>query len=126
MPAPLLDQRDLDFMLYELFDVEAITTRERYADHNRESFDAAINSARVVAEKYFLSIRQKVDTHQPTFDGQRVQIVPEIKLALDASHHAADQRFYQGKLQVMRYFFRFELPEIAVWARLLLGLDDTT
>jgi butyryl-CoA dehydrogenase len=26
----------------------------------------------------------------------------------------------------MRYFFRFELPEIQPWARLLLNLDDTT
>lgn len=84
MPAPLLNQRDLDFMLYELFDVEALTTRERYADHNRETFDAAINTARVVAEKHFLPIRQKVDTHQPTFDGHKVEMIPEIKPALDA------------------------------------------
>ncbi len=84
MTAPLLDQRDLDFMLYELFDVESTTTRERYADHNRETFDAAINTSRVVAEKYFLPIRQKVDTNQPTFDGEKVHMIPEIKVALDA------------------------------------------
>jgi butyryl-CoA dehydrogenase len=84
MAAPLLDQRDLEFMLYELFDAEALTTRERYADHNRETFDAAIKTARTVAEKYFLPIRQKVDTHQPTFDGKKVQMIPEIKEALDA------------------------------------------
>ena len=84
MAAPLLDQRDLEFMLYELFDAESLTSRERYADHNRETFDAAINTSRVVAEKYFLPYRQKVDTHQPTFDGEKVQMIPEIKVALDA------------------------------------------
>lgn len=84
MAAPLLDQRDLDFMLYELFDVEAMTSRTRYADHNRETFDAAITTSRVVAEKYFLPFRQKVDTHQPTFDGHKVHMIPEIKIALDA------------------------------------------
>ena len=84
MAAPLLDQRDLEFMLYELFDAESLTTRERYADHNRETFDAAIKLSRIVAEKYFLPIRQKVDTHQPTFDGKKVQMIPEIKVALDA------------------------------------------
>ena len=84
MAAPLLDQRDLDFMLYELFDAEALTSRERYADHNRETFDAAINTARTVAEKYFLPYRLKVDTNQPTFDGEKVQMIPEIKVALDA------------------------------------------
>ncbi len=84
MAAPLLDQRDLEFMLYELFDVESMTSRERYSDHNRETFDAAINTARIVAEKYFLPIRQKVDTNQPTFDGEKVHMIPEIKVGLDA------------------------------------------
>ena len=84
MAAPLLDQRDLEFMLYELFDAESLTSRERYADHNRETFDAAISTARTVAEKYFLPIRQKVDTNQPTFDGEKVDMIPEIKVALDA------------------------------------------
>ena len=84
MAAPLLDQRDLEFMLYELFDVEAMTSRTRYADHNRETFDAAISTSRVVAEKYFLPFRQKVDTHQPTFDGHKVHMIPEIKIALNA------------------------------------------
>jgi|TARA_B110000503_G_scaffold79205_1_gene121695 alkylation response protein AidB-like acyl-CoA dehydrogenase len=82
--APLLDQRDLEFMLYELFDVESMTSRERYADHNRETFDAAISTARMVAEKYFLPIRHKVDANQPTFDGEKVHMIPEIKVALDA------------------------------------------
>lgn len=84
MVAPILNERDLEFMLYELFDAEGMTERERYADHNRETFSAAINTARAIAEKYFLPIRQKVDTHQPTFDGTNVQMIPEIKVALDA------------------------------------------
>ncbi len=84
MALPLLSERDLAFMLYELFDAEELGERTRYADHNRESFDAAINTARRIAEKYFLPFRQKVDTHQPAFDGERVHSIPEIKRALDA------------------------------------------
>jgi len=84
MPAPLLNQRDIEFMLYELFDAEGLTARERYADHSKETFDAAIETAKKVAEKYFLPIRQKIDTHQPTFDGEKVHMIPEIKPAVDA------------------------------------------
>ena len=84
MAAPILDRRDLEFMLYELFDVESMSSRGRYADHNRETINAAMDTAQAVAEKYFLPIRQKVDTHQPTFDGEKVQMIPEIKPALDA------------------------------------------
>jgi alkylation response protein AidB-like acyl-CoA dehydrogenase len=84
MPAPILDERELEFMLYELFDAESLTQRERYSDHSRETFSAAINTARVVAEKYLVPIRQKVDTNAPEFDGERVQMIPEIKVACDA------------------------------------------
>ncbi len=84
MPAPIVSQRDLDFMLYELFDVESLNKRERYQDHNRETFDAAIETAKTVAEKYFLPIRMKVDNQQPTFDGVRVDLPHEIKEGIDA------------------------------------------
>jgi alkylation response protein AidB-like acyl-CoA dehydrogenase len=82
--APILDTRDLEFMLYELFDAESLTERERYADHSRDTFRAAMETGQAVAEKYFLPIRQKVDTHQPTFDGKNVHMIPEIKVAVDA------------------------------------------
>ncbi len=84
MAAPLLNERDLEFMLYELFDAESLTRRPRYADHNRETFTAAIKTAQSVAEKYFLPFRQKADSHQPTFDGEKVQMIPEIKTAIEA------------------------------------------
>ena len=37
-----------------------------------------------------------------------------------------DDAFYKGKVQAMNYFARWELPQTAVWADLLCGLDDTT
>ena len=49
MPAPLLSRRDLEFMLYEVFEVESSLTRERYSDHNRETIDAAIDVAQAIA-----------------------------------------------------------------------------
>jgi alkylation response protein AidB-like acyl-CoA dehydrogenase len=84
MAAPLMSRRDLEFMLYELFDVEALSSRERYQDHTRETINAALDTSEAVAEKYFVPIRQKVDTHQPTFDGKTVDMIPEIQVALDA------------------------------------------
>jgi butyryl-CoA dehydrogenase len=45
--------------------------------------------------------------------------------ALAGEPHESDRNFYRGKLQAMRYFFRYDLPEIEVWAKLLLELDDT-
>ncbi|WP_439134949.1 acyl-CoA dehydrogenase [Pseudomaricurvus sp.] len=84
MAAPILNTRDLEFMLYELFDAEGLTQRPRYADHSRETFSAAMDTSRAVAEKYMLPIRQKVDTNEPTFDGTTVHMLPEIKTAVQA------------------------------------------
>lgn len=84
MPAPILDQRDLEFMLYELFDSEQLCERDRYSDHSRETFDAAITTGKVLAEKYFLPMQKKVDRNEPTFDGKTISMIPEIKIAVDA------------------------------------------
>jgi alkylation response protein AidB-like acyl-CoA dehydrogenase len=45
--------------------------------------------------------------------------------ALAQQPHEADANFYRGKIQAMRYFFSFELPEIDAWAQLLKDLDST-
>lgn len=84
MPAAILSQRDIEFMLYELFNAESLCARDRYSEHSRETFSAAIATAKTVAEKHFLPIRQKVDCEQATFDGEKVIMIPEIKLAVDA------------------------------------------
>ena len=83
MVAPILNERHLDFVMYEMFDAESMTERERYADHNRETFSAAIATAKTIAEKYFIPIRQKVDTNEPTFDGKHVSMLPEIEVKID-------------------------------------------
>jgi alkylation response protein AidB-like acyl-CoA dehydrogenase len=83
MPAPIINRRDLEFFLYEMFDVQSMTNRERYQDHDKETFNSAIDTAQTIAEKYFLPIRQKVDFNEPTFDGEKIQMLPEIKVAID-------------------------------------------
>ena len=84
MAAPLMNERDLEFMLYQLFDSESLLKRARYQDHDRQTFNQVIQTAKTLAERYFLPIRQKLDTCQPTFDGKNVHLLPELKPAFDA------------------------------------------
>ena len=84
MAASILNVRDLHFYLFELFDAQALTARPRYAEHSKETYLAAIETGRKIAQRYFLPIRQKVDVQQPTFDGKQVHMLPEIKPAIDA------------------------------------------
>ena len=65
MSVTLMNERDIEFMLYELFDSESLIQRERYQDHDRHTFNEVINTAKVIATKHFLPIRQKLDTIRP-------------------------------------------------------------
>ncbi len=84
MQSKILSRRDIEFLLYEWLDVEALTARARYADHSRETFNAAIDTAEQIATDLFFPHNKKNDSHEPHFDGEKVTIIPEVKTALDA------------------------------------------
>ncbi|MGQ4599311.1 acyl-CoA dehydrogenase C-terminal domain-containing protein [Nocardia sp. R6R-6] len=84
MRSTLLSRRDLDFLLYEWLDAERLTERERYAEHSRETFDAVLELSEQLATKYFAPHNKRGDANEPTFDGERVTLIPEVGHALEA------------------------------------------
>lgn len=84
MTARLINRRDLDFLLYELIGVGTLTIRDRFAEHSRDTFDAAIDSAQRLATEHFATHNRKGDEHEPQLESGRVRIIPEVKAALDA------------------------------------------
>ena len=48
------------------------------------------------------------------------------QIALQNRTATRDTEFYNGKTQAMRYFFKYELPKVAVWSNLLSSFDSTT
>jgi len=81
---PLIRRRDLDFLLYEWLDVAALTQRPRFAQHDRATFDAVLDAAETLAVEAFASHAAELDANEPTFDGERVHLIPAVKEALDA------------------------------------------
>ena len=84
MEARIINRRDLEFVLYELLEADALTQRGRYGEHSRETFDAALETAATIAEEKFAPHNRKADLNEPRFEGGRVHIIPEVKPALDA------------------------------------------
>ena len=84
MQSKLLSRRDLAFVLYEMLDAEALTARARYADHSRETFEAALDLAEKIATEHFAPHNRKSDDQEPVFDGERVSMIPEDAVALKA------------------------------------------
>ncbi|SDR74251.1 butyryl-CoA dehydrogenase [Halopseudomonas litoralis] len=104
MTDTLLDSRNLAFELYEVLNAEELTQRERFADHNRETFDAALATARQIAEKFFAPHNRKSDENEPEYvDGSAV-LIPEVKPAVDAFIEAgfqnAGRSFEEGGMQL--------------------------
>ena len=86
--SKILSRRDLAFLLYEWLDVESLTSRERYADHSRETFDAAMLTCEEIATDLFEPHNKKSDANEPHFDGERITMIPEIGRALAAFNAA--------------------------------------
>ncbi|OBB48591.1 acyl-CoA dehydrogenase [Mycobacterium sp. 852002-51961_SCH5331710] len=84
MKSLLLSRRDLDFLLYEWLRVEQLTERERFAEHSRETFDAVLELCEQLATRYFAPHNKTSDANEPTFDGEKVTVIPEVKEAWDA------------------------------------------
>lgn len=84
MKSTILSRRDLDFLLYEWLRVEELTSRERFAEHSRETFDGVLDLCEQVAERYFAPHNKLSDAHEPQFDGTTVTVIPEVKEAIDA------------------------------------------
>jgi butyryl-CoA dehydrogenase len=104
MNTVTLNQRDIDFLLYEFLDTESLLSRARYAEHSRESFDATINGAKNIAEKYYADHYHKGDAEEPIFEGNSVTLIPEIQTAWDATVEfgllGASYDFEEGGVQL--------------------------
>ncbi|MFM0340029.1 acyl-CoA dehydrogenase [Paraburkholderia fungorum] len=86
--ALIINPRDLEFQLFEVLEAEALTQRARHADHSRETFNAALETAHAVATEKFATHNRLSDEHEPQFDGHRVTLPAEVKDALDAFRSA--------------------------------------
>ncbi|MCX7782037.1 MAG: acyl-CoA dehydrogenase family protein [Meiothermus sp.] len=84
----LISRRDLEFLLYEVLEVEALTQRERYRDHSRQTFKDILDVAYKIATEHFATHNKKNDQQEPYFDGEKVHTNPEVKAALEASRQA--------------------------------------
>ncbi len=80
----LINRRDLDFQLYEMLAVEALTERARFTGQDRAIYNATLDTAEALATHKFATHAAKLDREEPVLEGARVRLIPEVKDALDA------------------------------------------
>ncbi|MBO9688130.1 acyl-CoA dehydrogenase [Roseateles chitosanitabidus] len=74
----------LDFLLYDWLKVQDLGSRERFADHSRETFDAVLDTCEKIAREKFAPFNRLADTEEPRFDGERVHLPQATHDALAA------------------------------------------
>src|SRR5688572_17573650 len=77
-------REDLDFLLYRWLDVDTLSSRPRYADHTRDTFDAILDTSERIARERFGPANRPSDVDEPTFDGKRVHLPETTADALRA------------------------------------------
>ncbi|MBV8759551.1 MAG: acyl-CoA dehydrogenase [Deltaproteobacteria bacterium] len=75
---PLLDDRDVDFLLDDVFDLAALTKLAFFSDHDRETFGAFIASARRVARTSLYPAYRAMDAEPPRLVDGRIIVHPRM------------------------------------------------
>ena len=80
----ILSRRDINFLLYEWLQVDALCERARYTGHDHVGFDATLDVYESLARDLFEPHNKKNDSAEPHWDGDRVAINAEVGIALKA------------------------------------------
>jgi len=78
----------LNFLLYDWIKADALSARERFADHSRETFDAVLDTCERIAREKYAPFNRLVDTQEPQFDGEKV-ILPQATHDAHAAYAAS-------------------------------------
>ncbi len=79
-----MSRRDLDFLLFEWLDTEALLARPRFCDHDRDTVGGVLDLAEALATSHFAPHNRAADLNEPRFDGTCVEMIPEVGTALGA------------------------------------------
>ena len=97
-------RQTLDFLLYDWLKVQDLSARQRFAEHSRETFDAVLDTCEKIAREKFAPFNRLVDTQEPQFDGERVQLPASTHAAMqayiDSGMLAAAQDYELGGMQL--------------------------
>jgi butyryl-CoA dehydrogenase len=77
--AKFVSERNIKFLLYEVFDVESLTAYEYYEEHNRKMFDMVLKAAAKLAKDLLFPIFEEMDRRQPELLNGEVRVHPSVK-----------------------------------------------
>ncbi len=82
MGDKLVSERNLRFLLYEVFDLESLTHCPMYEEHNKEIFEIVFETAVKMAYDLFLPCFAEMDRNPPEFSDNEVKVHPMVSTIL--------------------------------------------
>ena len=84
MGEKFVSERNLKFLLYEVFDATSLTQYPYYAEHSREMFDMVLDTAMRIGKDMLYPCLSEMDKSPPELVGDYVKVHPVIKTFLKA------------------------------------------
>jgi butyryl-CoA dehydrogenase len=82
MTGTFVSKRNLEFLLYEVFDVLSLMQHELYQSHNKEMFDMLIDTSLSIANDHFLPALIEMDREPPQFADGHVTVHPSVRTVM--------------------------------------------
>ena len=79
MAKKFVSERNIKFLLHEVFDVESLTKYEYYQEHNRKMFDMVLKAAVKLGKDLLFPIFEEMDRNQPELVNGEVKVHPSVK-----------------------------------------------
>ncbi|WP_437669993.1 acyl-CoA dehydrogenase [Sorangium sp. So ce131] len=75
---PLLNDRDVEFLLYEVLDAPRLSELPYFAEHSRDTFDLYLQSCRRLAREVLFPAYKPMDEAPPVFERGAVKVHPAL------------------------------------------------
>lgn len=79
MASKFAGRRNLDFLLYEVHDIERLFSLSYFEDHSRQTCDLAIDTAMKLARNLLYPYFKEMDEREPVFEEGQVKVHPIVK-----------------------------------------------
>ncbi len=76
---PLVDDRDVEFLLYDVLGVDRLTELPAFAEHSRATFDLVLQTTRRLAREVLFPAYRAMDAEPPVLEGGRVRVHPAMR-----------------------------------------------
>jgi alkylation response protein AidB-like acyl-CoA dehydrogenase len=82
MAKKYYSERNLKFLLHEVFNAQSLTDHEYYADHSKKTFDMVLSSAGKIAKDMLWPIFEEMDRKPPEMENGTIKVHPDVKKIL--------------------------------------------